>query len=235
MRDGTHLYDPVARSWSMNDKFAAPFYVSKYTTYLCATPHGMVALTRVARGNFEMGLFLLKRGRVWHRLPIQGDDLPRTLTDGSTITYDSRRDQLIMTTTRPGKEVKACGQVWTYNFATNRVAEMNPRGSDSIQAARFAREAIYLPEQDRVMFGYHLNRPNSIPFYHVASNRWQTATIPGSEFFLRKSNSQGTSVDLGLVYDAKRKLVWGVMCKLTGKGALNVLRLDQALDFAPLK
>ena len=36
----------------------------------------------------------------------------------------------------------------------------------------------------------------------------------------------GASVDLGLAYDAKRDLVWGVLCNLQGTGALNVLRFD---------
>ena len=58
---------------------------------------------------------------------------------------------------------------------------------------------------------------NRIPFYDIANNRWLTAEIPGSEFFVR--TRPGTSVDLGLAYDAERDLVWGVMCKLRGNGA----------------
>ena len=182
-----------------------------------------------------MGLFLLEDGQKWKMLPTPGDALPQTLTDGSTISYDSRREQLIMTTTAAGKEPKSCGQVWSYAFKSGRVKMLNPAGMDSIQAVRFAREAVYLPKHDCVMFGYHLGRQTVIPFYDVAANRWQTAELPGSEFYARKTPGIGASVDLGLVYDPKRDLVWGVMCKLTGKGALNVLRLDESLKLSPVK
>ncbi len=46
------------------------------------------------------------------------------------------------------------------------------------RSARFAREAVYLPELDLVMFGYHLDEGNRIPFYDIANNRWLTAEIP---------------------------------------------------------
>jgi hypothetical protein len=235
MREGTHLYNPVSRSWSVDEKFATPFEVSKYTTYVCPTPRGMAALTRTSRSNFVMGLYLLKEGKQWVQLPTSGDPLPLTETDGSTITYDSVRDQLIMTTTKSGQEAKSCGQVWTYRFDTGHVRAMNPAGMDAIQAARFAREAVYLPRLDLVMFGYHLGQPTVTPFYDAANNRWLTAEMPGSEFYARNTPGIGVSVDLGLAYDSKRDLVWGVMCKLTGTGALNVLRVDKSLKLSPVK
>ncbi len=71
----------------------------------------------------------------------------------------------------------------------------------------------------------HRSRKSAAPLFWPA----------GSEFYLRKTRGMGTSVDLGLVYDAERNLIWGIMCKLTGKGALNVLRLDDAIDLSILK
>ena len=72
------------------------------------------------------------------------------------------------------------------------------------------------------------------PIYDCAANRWLAAKIPGSKFIGRKG--AGMSVDLGLKYDPKRDLVWGVLCKLRGTGALNVLRLDPArLKTQPLE
>ena len=60
------------------------------------------------------------------------------------------------------------------------------------------------------------------------------AEMPGAEFINR--GKAGSSVDLGLVYDAKRELVWGVLCSLRGTGALNVVRLDaDSLGAKPLK
>ena len=109
-------------------------------------------------------------------------------------------------------------------------------GMDAVKASRFAREAVYLPKADMVLFGYLLQRDGKsvMPLYDCADNRWLTAEIPGSDFIGRKK--QASSVDLGLVYDAKRDIVWGVLCKLRETGALNALRVDAGtLKAEPLK
>ena len=113
------------------------------------------------------------------------------------------------------------GQVWTYELKTGRVTKQNPAGRNVIQGKRFAREAVYLPKQDWLLMGYRLD--GAVPIYDVAHNRWSTIEIPGSEFIGR--DNTGASVDLGLTYDARRDLIWAVMCQLK-PGALQVLRLD---------
>jgi len=92
---------------------------------------------------------------------------------------------------------------------------------------------VWLPKLDLVLLGYHLDRTNRIPLYDVAANAWRTADVPGSEFFAR-GDAGGTSVDLGLRYDASRELVWGVMCNLR-PGAVQVLRVSQQLELSPLQ
>lgn len=234
MRNGTNFYNPAKKAWALEERLPTPFTVTKYTTHVVPTPKGAAAWTHL--GNMyvrPMGLFRLEGGRKWAKLPVKGEKLPLTITDGSAAAYDSRRDRLVMTTS--GKQVQA-GQVWTYDFATGTCARQDPAGMEGIETARFAREAVYLPRVDLVMFGYLLERNGRklVPFYDCAGNRWVTAAIPGSEFMGRKG--RGASVDLGLVYDTKRDLVWGVLCRLRGTGALNVLRVDaETLTTEPLR
>lgn len=66
----------------------------------------------------------------------------------------------------------------------------------------------------------------SVPFYDGDANRWLVAEMTGAEFM--NGGKPGSSVDLGLVYDAKRDVVWGVLCSLRGTGALNAVRVDKA-------
>ena len=97
---------------------------------------------------------------------------------------------------------------------------------------RLARESVYLPERQQVLFGLHFLEPNRLLFYDVASNAWQSGLVPGSEFF--RNSQSDTSVDLGLQYDPARNLVWAVMCKLH-PGAVQVLKIDPGLRLAPVK
>lgn len=223
----TMLYDPQRQTWAFDEQVATPWPVSKYTTVLCSTPHGIVAWVQNPSPS-SMGLFLLEAGRKWTALPTHGEPLPVTVTDGSTLTYDSRRDRLLMTTT---SDKEPFGQVWAYDLKNGAVAKLDPAGMRSIQGKRFAREAVYLPNEDYLLMGYRLN--GAVPLYDAAGNRWLAAEVPGAEFISREKT--GASVDLGLAYDAKRNLVWAVMCQLK-PGALQVLRLDRSsLATTPLE
>jgi hypothetical protein len=166
-----------------------------------------------------MGLFLLDPKRGWTPLPATGDPLPPTETDGSTLTYDSKRDQLLFTTSTPKEPF---GQVWTYDLATGVVKKQNPAGRAALVGKRFAREAVYVPEADCLLMGYLVE--GKMPFYDVSENGWFLVAVPGSDFISRTPT--GASVDLGLAFDAKRKLVWAVMCRLQ-PGAIQALRFKK--------
>ena len=213
----TCVYDPERRAWPVDERIETPWPVSKYTTVVCLSPRGLTAWVQNSNPS-SPALFLLEQGRRWTALPVNGDPLPTTVTDGSTSSYDSKRDRLLLTTTT---DKEPFGQVWTYELKTGRVTKQNPAGRNVIQGKRFAREAVYLPKQDWLLMGYRLD--GAVPIYDVAHNRWSTIEIPGSEFIGR--DNTGASVDLGLTYDARRDLIWAVMCQLK-PGALQVLRLD---------
>jgi len=221
------VYDPARRTWPSDERLTTPWPVSKYTSVTCATPRGIVAWVQNPRPE-SMALFLLEPMRGWTPLPVTGDPLPVTETDGSTLTYDSKRNQLFFTTTTPKEPF---GQVWTYDLAAGRVTKQNPAGRDTISGKQFAREAAYVPDSDCLLMGYLVE--GRMPIYDVAANGWLLAELPGSEFISRTPT--GASVDLGLAYDAQRKLVWAVMCQLK-PGAIQVLRFQKSdLDARKLR
>ena len=230
----TMLYDPVKRVWPFAEKSGElPFVPSKYTNYLCATPPGVVCWTQTKESQSKFGLWRFEGGKKWTPLQTSGEALPATICDGSTLTYDSKRDRLLFTTTS-GKDGPH-GQVWSCELKTGAVKKLNPEGMDAIKGGRFARESVFLPKSDLVMLGFLLPGGKAlVPFYDCEANRWQAAEMAGAEFMNR--GTPGSSVDLGLAYDAKRDLVWGVLCSLRAKGALHAVRVDkEKLGAQPLK
>jgi hypothetical protein len=232
VRNGyTHFYDPVGRSWKHDELIRDnPFTGSKYTTYLVSTPTGVVAWANEKGDGFRHGIYRLSKSG-WQKMATTGEALPKSETDGSTITFDSKRNQLLLTTSLGEKGIAHSGQVWAVDLATGEVKKLNPAGQEKIVVKRFGRESVFLPKRDLVMIGYHLGwtegKKNRIPFYDAADNRWLVADLPECEFFSRQG--EGASVDLGLIYDAPRDLVWAVMCRLQSPQDLQVIRLDEKL------
>jgi hypothetical protein len=228
----THLFDPQRRQWLPDERLADnPFSGSKYTSYVIGTPAGAVVWALRKESQFASGVWMLGKDG-WTELATGGEPLPLPVTDGSTITLDSARNRLLLTTTAGEKGIAHSGQVWACDLTSGAVTKLNPAGRERIAVKRFAREAVYLPQRGQVLVGYHLEQANRLPLYDVAGNRWLAAEVPGSEFFGRAEG--GSSVDLGLAYDAARDLVWAVMCKLR-PGSVQVLRLDDSLTLTPLE
>jgi len=229
------VYDPATKSWPAAERIDTPYPAIKYTTYLCPTPRGLIAWAHTGEGGGRTGIYLLEKGQRWTRLTLTGAALPTSVTDGATIVYDGKRDQILMTTTPEKPSREPVGQVWSCNLKTGVVTKLDPEGRAAFTVTRFAREAVYLPRSDMVLLGYPLE--GRTPFYDVAANRWLLADIAGAEFYARKStDGMHASVDLGLVYDARRDLIWAVLCKLHGTGDLQALRIDPAaLKLQPLK
>lgn len=233
----TFFYDPVSRTWKFDELIRDnPFTGSKYTTYLVSTPAGIVAWANEKGSSDRHGIYRLTKAG-WEKLTTTGETLPRSITDGSTITFDSRRNQLLLTTSNGEKDVPHSGQIWSVDLTSGEVKKLNPAGRKKIVVRRFGRESVYLPKLDLVMIGYHLGwadgKKNQIPFYDIQKNRWLVADLPGSEFF--STRGEGSAVDLGLIYDAPRDLVWAVMCKLHGPQDLQAIRLDDKLPLTPLE
>ncbi|MEX0715370.1 MAG: kelch repeat-containing protein [Planctomycetaceae bacterium] len=229
----THIYDPERREWSHDERLSDnPFGGSKYTSYVATTPAGVVMWGLRKGSQSQSGLWKLGPDG-WTELETSGEPLPQPVTDGSTITFDSKRNRILVTTSKGERGIAHSGQVWSCDLSSGAINKLDPAGREKIEVGRFARESVYLPKRDLVLIGYHFGEKNRLPFYDVASNRWMTADVPGSEFFGGQRNS-GASVDLGLQYDSARDLVWGVMCKLH-PGSVQALRVDERLALEPLQ
>lgn len=232
----THSYDPVNRTWKHDELIRDnPFTGSKYTTYLVSTPSGLIAWANEMGDGFWHGIYRLTKSG-WQKLATSGETLPKSETDGSTITFDSERNQLLLTTSLGEKGIAHSRQAWSVDLATGEVKKQNPAGPEKIIVKRFARKAVFLPKQDLVMIGFLLGgeefQNNRVPFYDVAGDRWLAAELMGSELF--STQGAGASVDLGLIY-APRDLVWAVMCRLQGPQDLHVIRRDEKLSLTPVE
>jgi hypothetical protein len=84
---------------------------------------------------------------------------------------------------------------------------------------------FYVAGSDIFLFGVLVGDALQTPFYVPESNTWQLASIPGAEIINSHRKQPGGSVDLGLLYDARRDLVYAVLCHRR-PGALRVLRVD---------
>lgn len=230
----TLLYDPETRTWPFAEKAEnLPFVASKYINYLCTTPVGVYCWTQTKESQSKFGLWKIENGKSWKEIKTSGEPLPPTICDSSTITYDSKRDRFLFTTTIAKEESQ--GQIWSIDLKTLEVKKLNPTGMEFIKVKRFARESAYLPKSDSVMFGFLLQQEAGlvVPFYDCDKNTWLGSKMTGSDFFNR--GAAGSSVDLGLVYDSKRDVVLSTLCNLK-PGSLNVVRIDSTtLGAVPLK
>jgi len=225
----TAVYDPATRTWPAAERFpTAGFVGSKYVTFLCPTPKGVYVWARLTEFGPKAGLFKLTDERKWEAVATSGEPLPAPVVDrGSAIVYDPSRDRFLITTVDGQKAGDPPGRLWAVERATGKVSELKPGGRDRLDTPRFAREAVYLPKADLVLFGTVVKSGEKllVPFYDPKRNEWVLADIPGAEVLNAGRKEPGASVDLGLVYDPKRDLVFAVLCHLK-PGAVRVLRLD---------
>jgi len=230
-----HLqFDPITRTWPFEEKFTNnAFVMSKYINYLVTTPQGVICWTQTKENPSVYKLWRLEDGKAWKEIKTTGEPLPIAICDASTITYDSKRDRLLFTTTIAKNSDQ--GQVWSADLKTNEVKKLNPTGMEFIVSKRFARESVYLPKDDLVMLGFLLQQESNlvVPIYDCENNSWLGATMKSADFF--NNGKPGSTVDLGLVYDPKRDLVFATLCNLR-PGSLFVLKSDKTtLNAIPLK
>jgi hypothetical protein len=231
IRKTVAVYDPVTRTWPAAERFpSAGFLPTKYESFLCPTPKGVYLWGLLpAGGGTKAGLFKLTPERKWEAVA-SGPAVPVPAVDrGSAIVYDSSRDRFIITSDFGKKKEDPTGRLWAVERESGKVTELNPAGRDRLDAPRFAREAVYLPKADLVLFGALVKSGEKllVPFYDPKRNEWLLADVPGSEVLNGGRKQAGAHVDLGLVYDAKRDLVFAVLCELK-PGAVRALRIDAA-------
>jgi Galactose oxidase, central domain len=224
--DFTSFYNPVKRTWLWDEHFKAKaFKPSKYTTLLAPCKDGVYAWALSGRP----GIFKLAAdGKKWEVFKTSGDKLPRPVTDGSGIAYDSKRNSLMLMTSG-GYNKTSQGRVWSVDLGSGVVKNLNPAGWEKLTFKRTVpRELICDPQADLMVCGFLIERDGKLvlPILDLAANAWFTADMPGSGFCNLRGKKPGRAVTFGMSWDPKRKLIWGVDCILKS-GYVKVLKLDR--------
>lgn len=196
---GTCVYDPDRREYE--PRIAHPFRQHPYTTLTVGTPKGVVCR---AKGGY-FGILDLEE-RKWKKLPLKGK-FYHPQTDGSGLCYDSKRNVVWMGSLAGYQKVS--GKIWRYDMETGTAEELVPKNIDSIgrikNAFRTIREIVYLPKMDLLLFNNFLGGKQVA--YDPEQNSWVLLEVARDPKGAKVLKALG-GVSIGLMYDARRDLVW---------------------------
>jgi hypothetical protein len=227
-----YFYDPDRADWA--GRVAKPagmiYDGSFFTLTLCPTPQGTFCWAKDGKiFRFDPA------AKAWAEVKVEGK-LPPPAVDYSTLVYDSKRNRLVLFRTDYGKTYS--GQVWALDLKTLAATELSATNMAAAAATTFGIDrACYEPQADLVLMGTLLPSDadgfQRTPAYDCAANRWVSLRIGYEVAGDKKAPETPRGHSSGIVYDAKRKVVWGVE---TGRVAVFVLRLDSAkADVSELK
>ena len=219
-----YFYDPDREDWAGRiPKPAGMVYGDCfYTLTLCPTPQGTFCWAKEGKVfRFDPA------AKAWAEVKVEGK-LPPPSVDYSTAVYDSKRNRLVLFRADYGKAYS--GQVWALDLKALAATELSPVNMAAAAATTFGLDrACYEPQADLVLMGTLLppdaDGAQRTPAYDCAANRWVSLKIGYEVAGDKKTPQTPRGHSSGIVYDAKRKLVWGVE---TGRVAVFVLRLDAA-------
>ena len=213
-----HLFDPAVGDWTGRaDKPSGMCYGGCFYDLLCRrTPQGVVCWSN--RGQ----LFRYDaKARQWNELKVAGMKLPGSSVDAAGIDYDARRDRLLLFPCQYGKGYS--GQIIAVDMKSMVAANLDPTGmAGASRMPGLLRETCYVESEDLVLVGVTFAPGDDglrrTPALDCATNKWVGMRIDGPN----PAGKEGRNVSLGLVYDARRNLVWAV----DTNGNIHVLRLD---------
>ncbi len=228
------VYDPDVADWvGRGPKPKGMVYGDCfYTLNLLPTPRGLLCWNQSgAMFRFD------PNAKTWEELKVTGK-LPGSAVDYSTVVYDSKRDRLLFFRTGYGQ--KYDGQVHALGLKEMAASALSPANAAAAQGFLIDR-ACYEPASDLIVFAALMPADGDgfqrTPAYDCAGNRWVSLKIAYEvEKRDRKAiplTPRGPGHSCGVMYDAKRKLIWGVD---TYHCQPYALRLDpKAADIAELK
>jgi hypothetical protein len=143
----------------------------------------------------------------WERLNSKDAPSPQNLYELTSLTYDTRRDQVIL----HGGGMKR-DELWTFDFSTRQWKNKQPGPDTGMPAC--SREAVYLPRQD-----LFLTYGDGVWTWKPADNKWRRIDIP----FDGQRPQVGQNV--AMVYDPKRDIVFLVLGERGDLGLAQVYAL----------
>ncbi len=218
-RTHSYFYDPDRADWS--SRAPKPKGMDHgdcfYDLTLCPTPAGIACWTK------DGAIFRFDASkREWLRLKVTGAKLPGSRVDNSTMTYDSKRDRLLMVRKEYGDTHPFDGIVHALDMKTLEASRIEPANAPAAASISYLCQLRYDPDHDLVLAGCTLPADESgvrrTPAFDPAAGRWISLKITGDD----PSGVKGRNVSLGLMHDNKRHLFWAV----DAKSQVFVLRLD---------
>jgi len=228
-----YVYDPDVADWTARaPKPPGMIYGGCfYDLTLVATPQGIVCWGKGPKVHRFDGAT-----RAWAEVAVEGN-LPDPAVDYSTLVYDAKRGRLLLFRTGYGKPYD--GQVHALDLGDRTVRPLTPTNMAAAAGRAFTIDrACYDPASDLVLFcallpagGDGVQRQ---PAYDCGRNRWVSLNIRYEAGANGKPVAPtATRRSVGLVYDARRGLVWGVD---TNRLRVYVLRFDgRSAEAAPLE
>ena len=210
--NNTYVYDPAVGEWT--GRFAKPkpmvYGDCFYTLNTLPTPYGLMCWTG------QGGLFKLDSAkREWEEVKRSGVKLPSSAVDASTCVYDSKRDRLLFVRSDYGK--KYDGELHTFDLKTGAVANSAPANAAALVALdlKGVDRAVYDAADDLVIFSTLLpgaaETVRRALAYDCATDKWVSLDL-GYEVGKNKrpAHPAGPGHSCGLLFDAKRKIIWGI-------------------------
>ncbi len=209
-------YDPAVGEWFPNP-ILTPFQAHYGFDRLSPTPRGIVAWASGALWKPDVAELR------WEKMPLSGAKLPAATHEGHGMAHDLKRDRMLC--------FGQGGEVLAYDYQTGQLSALGPVGATSalFKSVRF-RELVYMPEHDSVLVGSRIPDAEGKmrwPLFDCGKNAWRAVLLSGDE-----PTGKDYNVSLGLMHDARRKLLW------TADHAANIsaLRLDlKTADVIPLE
>jgi hypothetical protein len=195
-------YDPQAGEW-LPGPIPAPFPPNYAMTVLCSVPSGVVAWNGPDLWRLD------QQCRAWEKLPLTGCRLPEGGPDLHGMTYDSHRARLLLFSRH------AKGDVVAYDMKSGQAARLAPAGM-AAQPAMSCREVVYLPQFDSVLVGCRVRDARAMMRWAVfdcEKNAWKAVLLSGDDPISGpkgRAAQNAFSAELGLMHDAKRRLIWAV-------------------------
>jgi hypothetical protein len=233
--NNTYVYDPVVGDWIGRFPKPKPMVYNDcfYTLNTLPTPHGLVCWTG------HGGLFKLDPAkREWQEVQRSGAKLPSAVVDSSTFVFDSNRDRLIFVRSDYGK--KNDGNLHSLDLKTGEVRKSAPANAAALAALdlKGVDRAVYDPDHDLVLFSALLpgeaDKPRRALAYDCAADKWLSLAISyevGKD--KRPAHPGGPGHSCGLLFDARRKIIWGID---THDCRVYALRLDPTTaDLKPIE
>jgi hypothetical protein len=175
-----------------------------YYTSMTPTPHGLFCSSPKTGSLTAAFYFLDAATRSWKKIPIKTSvAIPDLYLDKSGVCYDEKRDRMILVI---GGALSDIAEVYSFSFKDSTFVRIVPAHASTATGTKFYREAIYLPNQDKMLFECTVTGGNLL--FNCATNDWETVKLARGAGLTVNDDLEGSAT--GLMYDKKRNLVWNV-------------------------